>query len=245
MVETYSINRGEVERFSRMAGDWWDIDGPMALLHQINPLRLKYCRENLTRHFALNNVDFKPLTGLKILDVGCGGGLLSEPLANMGATITAIDASEQMISIAIAHADEKKLTINYKVDTAEGLAAQGALFDAIVNMEVMEHVADFRAFMAALTSLVRPGGAIIMATINRTPRSYIQAILGAEHVLRWLPKGTHKWRRFRKPAELGRSLRTSGMELRDVTGMHYRPRMGEWQLTQKTEVNYLAYAIRP
>lgn len=245
MVHPNSVNSVEIDQFGRMAADWWDADGPMAVLHQINPLRLNYCRDNLTRHFALDNVGFTPLSGLKILDIGCGGGLLSEPLANMGANMTAIDASEQMIAVATAHANQQSLPIKYKVETAEGLAAQGILFDAIVSMEVIEHVDNFRAFMTALASLVRPGGALILATINRTLRSYFQAILGAEYVLRWLPEGTHNWHRFRKPAELGRCLRTAGIELRDITGMHYRPRMGEWQLTQMTEVNYFAYAARP
>ena len=244
MVQPVSVNNAEIDQFSKMAVDWWDAEGPMALLHQINPLRLKYCRDNLTRHFALDNLVLKPLTGLNILDVGCGGGLLSEPLANMGATMTAIDASEELIAVAAAHADQQSLTIKYKVETAEDLAAQGALFDAIVSMEVIEHVRDFRAFMKSMASLIRPGGALILATINRTLRSYVQAILGAEYVLRWLPVGTHNWRHFRTPAELGRCLRSAGVELHDITGMHYQPRRGEWQLTPKTEVNYLAYAVR-
>ena len=229
MVQPVSVNNAEIDQFSKMAVDWWDAEGPMALLHQINPLRLKYCRDNLTRHFALDNLELKPLTGLNILDVGCGGGLLSEPLANMGATMTAIDASEELIAVAAAHADQQSLTIKYKVETAEDLAAQGALFDAIVSMEVIEHVRDFRAFMKSMASLIR---------------SYVQAILGAEYVLRWLPVGTHNWRHFRTPAELGRCLRSAGVELHDITGMHYQPRRGEWQLTPKTEVNYLAYAVR-
>jgi len=245
MGQIASVNKVEIDQFAKMATDWWDADGPMALLHEINPLRLKYCRDNLVRHFALDNLELKPLTGLHILDVGCGGGLMSEPLANMGATMTAIDASEEMIAVAVAHAEQRNLAIKYKVETAEGLAAQGTLFDAIISMEVIEHVRDFRAFITALASLVRPGGALILATINRTLRSYIQAILGAEYVLRWLPVGTHNWQNFRKPAELGRSLRSVGVELRNISGMRYQPRMGEWQLTPKTEVNYLAYAARP
>ena len=244
MVHASSVDKAEIDQFSRMSAGWWDADGPMSLLHQINPLRLKYCRDSLTQHFALNNADFRPLAGLNLLDVGCGGGLISEPLANMGATITAIDASEQMIAVAAGHANQQNLAINYKVETAEGLAAQGIRFDAVVSMEVIEHVDNFRTFMTALTSLVRPGGALILATINRTLLSYIQAIIGAERLLQWLPEGTHNWRRFRKPAELGRSLRLAGAELRHISGMRYRPRMGEWQLTPRAEVNYLAYAVR-
>lgn len=244
-MQTVSIDRDEINQFALLAADWWDADGPMALLHEINPLRLKYCRDNLKRHFALETPEFKPLADLEILDVGCGGGLLSEPLANMGATMTAIDASKELIAVATAHSNRQSLDIDYKVATVEELAVEGALFDAVISMEVIEHVKDFRNFMAALVSLVRPGGALIMATINRTPKSYIHAIIGAEYVLRWLPKGTHHWRRFRKPAELGRCLRAAGMELCDITGMNYRPRMGEWRLTRKTDVNYLAYATRP
>jgi len=244
MVQAGSVNRDEIDQFNQMAEKWWDADGPMSLLHQINPLRLKYCRDSLIQHFALNNADFKPLAGLDILDVGCGGGLLSEPLANMGAAMTAIDANERMIGVAKAHADRQNLAIDYKLETAEGLATQGILFDAIVSMEVIEHVDNFRLFMTALASLIRPGGALILATINRTPQSYIQTIIGAEYLLQWLPKGTHNWQRFRKPAELGRCLRLAGVELRNITGMRYRPRMGEWDLTPQTGVNYLAYAVR-
>ena len=245
MSQAASVDREEIDHFAQMAADWWDADGPMAPLHRINPVRLTYCRDTLTRHFALDNPEFEPLTGLDLLDVGCGGGILSEPLARMGATITAIDASEEMIAVAAAHASEQCLTIDYKAETAEGLAAQGALFDAIVSMEVIEHVANIRAFMSGLVSLTRPGGALILATINRTPVSYLQAIVGAEYVLRWLPEGTHDWRRFLRPAELGRYLRGAGAELRDITGMHYLPRMGEWHFTRNTKVNYLAYAVRP
>ena len=244
MSQSDSVDIKEISRFAQIAINWWDPDGPMGPLHQINPLRLLYCRNMLTQHFALNTGELKPLTDMEILDVGCGGGLMSEPLARMGANMTAIDASEEMIAVATNHANQQRLTIDYRIETAEVLAAQGALFDAVISMEVLEHVENLGDFMATLVSLVRPGGALILSTINRTPRSYLQAILGAEYVLKWLPKGTHNWHRFRKPAELGRHLRNSGAELRDLTGMSYRPRMGEWQLTQQTEVNYLVYAVR-
>jgi 2-polyprenyl-6-hydroxyphenyl methylase/3-demethylubiquinone-9 3-methyltransferase len=185
------------------------------------------------------------LSDLKLLDVGCGGGLLSEPFTRMGAIVTGIDAGEENIAAAKAHARAVGLEVDYRAMAAEDLAVTGAQFDVVVSMEVIEHVADVAGFMAALVKLTRPGGALLLATLNRTPRSYLTAILGAEYVLGWLPAGTHDWSRFRKPAELGRHLRRAGAELRDVTGMRYWPRQGEWRLSRDSGVNYLAYAVRP
>jgi 2-polyprenyl-6-hydroxyphenyl methylase/3-demethylubiquinone-9 3-methyltransferase len=244
MTQAASIDRHEIDRFGQMAAEWWDADGVMAPLHRLNPIRLQYCRDTLRDHFALATPDLAPLSGLNILDVGCGGGLLSEPLARMGAVVTAIDAGADMIAAAKAHAAGQGLEIDYRAMAAEDLAATGACFDAVISMEVIEHVADVAGFMAALVQLTRPGGAILLATLNRTPRSFLQAILGAEYVLRWVPVGTHDWHRFQKPAELGRHLRHAGAELRNVTGMKYLPRQGTWQLSRDTGVNYLAYGVR-
>ena len=239
-----SIDPVEIGRFDRMAVEWWDADGPMAPLHRLNRPRMLYSREKLCAQFNLDGDDLRPLSGLNLLDVGCGGGLLSEPFARMGASVVGIDAGEDNIAAAKAHAESAGLKIDYQTMAAEELAATGALFDAVVSMEVIEHVADVAGFMAALVNLTRPGGALLLATLNRTPRSYLTAILGAEYMLRWLPVGTHDWSRFRKPAELGRHLRQAGAELRDVTGMRYRPRQDEWQLSTDAGVNYLAHAVR-
>ncbi len=245
MAQAASIDPAEIDRFTRMAADWWDTNGAMAPLHRLNPPRLQYSRDRLCSHFDLDSASPRPLTGLKLLDVGCGGGLLSEPFARMGATVTGIDAGEENIAAAKAHAGAVGVAVDYRAGAAEELAGTGEQFDAIVSMEVIEHVADVAGFMATLVELTRPGGALLLATLNRTPRSYLTAILGAEYVLRWLPAGTHDWSRFRKPAELGRHLRRAGAELRDVTGIRYWPRLDEWRLSRDTGVNYLAYAVRP
>ncbi len=239
-----SIDPAEIGRFDRMAAEWWDADGPMAPLHRLNRPRMQYSREKLCAHFKLDGSDLRPLSGLNVLDVGCGGGLLSEPFARMGASVMGIDAGEDNITAAKAHAESVGLDVDYRAMPAEELATTGALFDVVVSMEVIEHVADVAGFMAALVNLTRPGGALLLATLNRTPRSYLTAILGAEYMLRWLPVGTHDWSRFRKPAELGRHLRQAGAELRDVTGMRYWPRQDEWRLSRDAGVNYLAHAVR-
>lgn len=245
MAQAASIDPTEVDRFSQIAAQWWDAEGPMAPLHRLNPTRLKYSRDQLCAHFELDGHGLRPLSGLNLLDVGCGGGLLSEPFSRMGAAVTGIDAGVETIAAAHAHAQDLSLDIDYRAMAAEDLAASGAQFDVVVSMEVIEHVADVAGFMDALVTLTKPGGAILLATMNRTPRSFLTAILGAEYLLRWLPVGTHDWNRFRKPAELGRYLRRSGAELRDITGMRYLPRQDDWQLSRDAGVNYLAYAIRP
>ena len=245
MAQAASIDPIEIDRFARMATQWWDADGPMAPLHRLNPTRLQYSRDRLCGHFKLAADDLRPLTGLRLLDVGCGGGLLSEPFARMGAAVVGIDAAAENIAAAEIHAEALGVEVNYRAMAAEDLAASGAQFDVVVSMEVIEHVADVAGFIGALTDLTRPGGALLLATLNRTPLSFLTAILGAEYVLRWLPVGTHDWQRFRKPAELGRHLRKAGAELRDVTGMRYLPRQGDWRLSRDAGVNYLAYAVRP
>nr|MBC8242369.1 bifunctional 2-polyprenyl-6-hydroxyphenol methylase/3-demethylubiquinol 3-O-methyltransferase UbiG [Alphaproteobacteria bacterium] len=216
-----------------------------APLLRLTPIRVHYSRARLCGQFNLDAGDLRPLAGLRLLEVGCGGGLLSEPFARMGASVVGIDAGVENIAAADAHAQAMGLTVDYRAMAAEDLAASGVQFDAVVSMEVIEHVADVAGFIAALVDLTRPGGALLLATLNRTPQSFFSAILGAEYVLRWLPVGTHDWQRFRKPAELGRYLRQAGAELRDVTGMRYLPRQGDWQLSRNTGVNYLAYAVRP
>jgi 2-polyprenyl-6-hydroxyphenyl methylase/3-demethylubiquinone-9 3-methyltransferase len=245
MSQAASVDPVEVDRFAQIATQWWDDDGPMAPLHRLNPTRLQYSRDRLCTHFGLDGDGLRPLSGLSLLDVGCGGGLLAEPFTRMGASVTGIDAGAENIAAARNHAEDMGLEIEYRAMAAEDLAATGGQYDVVVSMEVIEHVADSASFIAALVKLTRPGGALLLATLNRTPRSFLTAILGAEYVLRWLPVGTHEWHRFRKPAELGRHLRHAGAELRDVTGMRYRPRQGEWRLSRDAGVNYLAHGVRP
>jgi len=239
-----SVDPGEVDGFEALAASWWDPDGPMRPLHRLNPARLSYIRDRLCEHFGHDPARLRPLSGLRLLDAGCGAGLLTEPLARMGADLTGIDAGAEIVAVARQHAAEAGLAIDYRCVAAETLASEGAQFDAIVCMEVVEHVADLPAFMAALTRLTRPGGALLLSTLNRTARAYASAIIGAEYLLRWLPAGTHDWSRFVRPAELNRLLRPHGATLKDVTGLSYQPTARDWHLSRDPSVNYLAFAVR-
>ncbi len=239
-----SVDPAEIDRFSALAETWWDADGPMRPLHRLNPVRLAYIRDKLCNQFDRDPASLKPLTGLAIVDVGCGGGLLSEPLARLGADVVGIDAAQENIGVAQAHAKETGLAIDYRCTTAEALAAEGARFDAVVSMEVVEHVADLGVFLAALAQLTKPDGAVLLSTLNRTPKAWALAIVGAEYVLRWLPRGTHDWRKFVKPAELVRRSRHAGITLEDVTGMSLDMRNRDWRLSSDRDVNYLAYGRR-
>ena len=228
-----SIDPQEVEKFSAMAEAWWDPEGKFKPLHKFNPVRLAFLRDRLA---ALNGTDplsDKPLEGLKILDIGCGGGLLCEPLTRLGAQMTGVDASEKNIKIAALHAREMELEIDYRHSSAEELAAAGERFDAVLNMEVVEHVADVESFLGACAALVRPGGVMTLATLNRTAKSFALAIVGAEYVLRWLPRGAHDWRKFLKPSEVAAVLRGAGMEVTEVTGVAYNPLNGSWRLAPR------------
>jgi 2-polyprenyl-6-hydroxyphenyl methylase/3-demethylubiquinone-9 3-methyltransferase len=238
-----TVDRREIANFDALAAQWWNEDGPMAALHRINPLRLGYLRDRLVSHLSLEVSDFKPLKNIKILDAGCGGGLLSEPLARMGASVTAIDAGAEVLEAAQRHTEASGLDIDYRCTTAEALAATGERFDAVTSMEVIEHVADLPAFVAALAELTRPGGALVLSTLNRTARSLALAKFGAEYVLRWVPPGTHDWGKFVKPAELRRMLAAGGAQVTDFTGISRRIG-GGWHLSQDLSINYLAFAVR-
>ncbi len=235
-----SIDDAEIARFESVAAEWWDSEGKFRPLHRMNPTRVGYIRDALCRHFERTVGDPKPLDGLGIADVGCGGGLLCEPMARLGARVTGVDAGEEAVSIARLHAGQMGLDIDYRQATAEALAAEGAQFDAVLALEIVEHVADIDAFLAALAGLVRPGGALIMSTLNRTPKSFGLAIVGAEYLLRWVPRGTHDWRKFVRPSELAGGLRRQGLEIDDVQGMVFNPLSGAWSLSDRDlEVNYL------
>ena len=235
-----SIDEAEITRFESVAAEWWDSDGQFRPLHRMNPTRVGYIRDALCRHFGRTAGDASPLEGLSIADVGCGGGLLCEPMARLGARVTGVDAGEEAVSVARLHAEQMGLDIAYRQATAEALAAEGATFDAVLALEIVEHVADVDAFLAAVASLVRPGGALIMSTLNRTPKSFGLAIVGAEYLLRWVPRGTHDWRKFVRPSELAGGLRRQGLEIDDVHGMIFSPLTGAWSLSDRDlEVNYL------
>jgi 2-polyprenyl-6-hydroxyphenyl methylase/3-demethylubiquinone-9 3-methyltransferase len=234
----------EVARFQALAETWWDAKGSMAPLHRINPVRLGFIRERLIAHFECDANARKPFTGLTVLDIGCGGGLLCEPMARLGARVTGIDAAERNIAVAKLHAAQSGLEIDYRCQLPEDLAAEGARFEAILNMEVIEHVADIGAFAEACAALVKPGGAMVVATLNRTLKSLAFAKVGAEYVLRWLPAGTHDWRKFVKPSELARRLRANGMTVAQLAGMSYHPLDDRWSLGDDSSVNYLMFAVK-
>ncbi|HEX9466298.1 MAG TPA: bifunctional 2-polyprenyl-6-hydroxyphenol methylase/3-demethylubiquinol 3-O-methyltransferase UbiG [Alphaproteobacteria bacterium] len=240
-----SVDPAEIARFSAMAAEWWDREGKFRPLHKLNPVRLTYIRDRLAVRFGRDPKKPRPLAGLRLLDIGCGGGLVAEPMARLGAEVVAIDASATNIGVARTHAAESELAIDYRVAAAEALAAAGERFDAVLCLEVIEHVADLPGFLAATAALVRPGGALIAATLNRTPQAFLLAIVGAEYVLGWLPRGTHEWGKFVRPAELAASLRRGGLTIEDLSGAVYSPLTDSWRLSRDLTVNYLCFAVRP
>lgn len=243
-----SINPEEVARFERLAASWWDQTGPMKPLHRFNPVRVDYlCGFLKPRPRGDSRPAAKPdrpLDGLDILDIGCGGGILTESLARLGAEMTGIDPAATNIAVARLHAEESGLTISYLATTAETLAAERRRFDIVLAMEVVEHVRDVKAFVATAASLVRPGGVLVMATLNRTLKSFALAIVGAEYVLRWVPRGTHDWDRFVTPRELRLALRGAGMKILDETGVVYHPLTATWRQSRDMDVNYIIAAER-
>jgi 2-polyprenyl-6-hydroxyphenyl methylase / 3-demethylubiquinone-9 3-methyltransferase len=240
-----TIDPGEVAQFSAMAAEWWDPDGKFRPLHRFNPVRLGFLRDQLCRQFNRDPKQLRPLHGLTILDVGCGGGLISEPLARMGATVTGIDASEKNIGTAQAHAAESGLSIEYQAIPAEELVSSHRTFDAVIALEIVEHVADLNLFAKSCATLARPGGLLVFATLNRTPKSWLFAIVGAEYVLRWLPRGTHRWDKFVRPSELAGALEEGGAAVQEITGVTYDPLQDEWRLGRDVAVNYLMVAHKP
>lgn len=243
-ISSPSIDPAEVEKFSKLASEWWDPAGKFAVLHKFNPTRLAYIREQVTARFLRDPFVPRPYEGLDFLDVGSGGGLLSEPIARLGARVTAIDPSEQNIRMAIVHAEEHALDIDYRVATAEELTSEDARFDVILNMEVIEHVRRPPDFLAACSSMLRPEGLMFTATISRTLKSFLLAIIGAEYVLRWLPQGTHQWENFITPDELDLYLRSAGLKPIETLGIVYNPLNGTWQRARDTDVNYVTLATK-
>jgi 2-polyprenyl-6-hydroxyphenyl methylase/3-demethylubiquinone-9 3-methyltransferase len=239
-----SADHRELRRFAELAGDWWDEAGPMAALHKLNPVRLAYIRDQLCGHLGRDPKAQGCLRGLGVLDVGCGGGLLCEPLARLGATVTGIDLVPANLEVARAHAQAAGLAPSYREVAAEQLAAEGASFDLVCAMEVVEHVADAPAFLATCAALVRPGGALVVATLNRTLRSFALGIVAAEYILGWLPRGTHQWNRFLRPSEVARPLREHQLRIAHLTGVIYDPLRDRFRLSPDPAVNYMLFAVR-
>lgn len=240
-----TLDPEEIDRFARLAGEWWDPHGEFRPLHKLGPARLSFIRSHLVSHFGRPERSAKPLTDLTILDVGCGGGLISEPLSRLGARVTGIDPAKENIAAAMRHAEPQGLEIDYRACRVEDLVAERAQFEAVVCLEVVEHVPDPQAFIATCATLVRPGGLFITSTINRTLKAYALAIVGAEYILRWLPVGTHQWERFVTPGELTRYCEAAGLQQPTFEGLMYSPFSDRWSLGADTDVNYMAAAAKP
>src|SRR6187401_3145001 len=240
-----TVDPAEVERFSALAAEWWNPRGKMALLHKFNPVRLGYVRDQAALRFNRDAKRLDSMKGLRMLDIGCGGGLLSEPLARLGASMVGVDPSDTNIAAAHEHAAQSDLAIDYRCTTAEDLAEAGEAFDIVLAMEVVEHVADVPLFVASCADMVKPGGLMIAATLNRTLKSFALAIVGAEYILRWLPRGTHQWDKFVKPEELESAIERNDLQVIGERGVIYNPLADRWQLSSDMDVNYMLVAQRP
>ncbi len=240
-----TVDPVEVARFSRIAAEWWDPTGKFRPLHILNPVRLSYVKELAAAHFGRDRNATDALSGLRLIDIGCGGGLISEPMARLGANVTGIDPSETNIEVARLHAGEAGLAIDYRATTAETLADKGESYDIVLALEVVEHVADLGLFVKTCGALVRPGGLVVFATLNRTLKAFALAIVGAEYVLGWLPKGTHQWSKFVTPNELADFAGNAGLTICDETGIVYNPLTDRWSKSRDMDVNYMIAAVRP
>jgi len=243
--EQTTVDPAEIERFSRIAEEWWDPTGKFAPLHQLNPVRIGYLRDRAAAHWQRDALSGSPLAGLDLLDIGCGGGLLSEPMTRLGAKVTGIDAAQRNIATAALHAGGQGLAIDYRASTAEALAASGKQYDIVLALEIVEHVADVELFLKCCGQLVKPGGLLFLSTLNRTAKAWMLAIAGAEYVLRWLPRGTHDWKKFLKPSEVVRGLRGGDIETREIVGVVYSPLSRAWSLNKSDlDVNYMLYGTK-
>ena len=239
-----TADRAEIERFARIARAWWEPEGEFRALHKLNPVRLGFIKEAACRHFSRNDKQLDALSGLRLLDIGCGGGILSEPLARLRAEVVGADPSQANIEAAKLHAGETGVAIDYRVTTAEALADAGERFDIVLAMEVVEHVADLSLFVRRCAEMVKPGGLMVAATLNRTFKSFALAIVGAEYVLRWLPRGTHRWDKFVTPNELEATLERHGLRVIDETGVIYDLLADRWRLSSDMDVNYMVVVER-
>ena len=246
MQAASTVDPTEIAKFEAMAAEWWDPTGKFKPLHMLNPCRLDYITDQIAAEFGRDLTAELPFKGLRLLDIGCGGGLLCEPMARLGAEVIGADAAERNIPVARLHAQKTGLAIDYRHTTAEDLAAAGEQFDAVLNMEVVEHVADPAAYIAACGSLLKPGGLMICSTINRNPKSFAMAIVGAEYVMRWLPKGTHEWNKFITPDELYDFLRAGGLDPVDRKGFVFNPFSWSWSISHRDlSVNYVTASRKP
>jgi 2-polyprenyl-6-hydroxyphenyl methylase/3-demethylubiquinone-9 3-methyltransferase len=241
---TSSVDPLEVAKFARLADEWWNPNGPFAPLHKFNPMRLKFIRDVAAEHFSRDVHERQPFAGLDLLDIGCGGGLVSEPMARLGFGVTGCDAAEENVRAAAAHAAAQAVPVDYRCDTVEALASERRQFDIVLAMEVVEHVSDTSAFLASAARLMRPRGLLFVATLNKTLKSLALAKIGAEYVLRWLPRGTHDWNRFIGPERLKAKLEDQNLSVLRVDGMAFDPLTWNWRLTRDTNVNYVVVATR-
>ena len=240
-----TVDPAEIERFSRIAEEWWDPAGKFAPLHRLNPVRLGYIRDRAAAHWNRDALSGLPLEGLNLLDIGCGGGLICEPMARLGAHVTGIDAADRNIATAALHAGQQGLAIDYRQHTAEALAGEGRQYDIVLALEIVEHVADVDLFLRSCGQMVKPGGLLFLSTLNRTAKAWMLAIAGAEYVLRWLPRGTHDWKKFLKPSEVVNGLRGGGIEAQEIVGVVYNPLSRVWSLNSRDlDVNYMLYGTR-
>jgi len=244
--KTGTIDPAEIAKFEAMAAEWWDPNGKFRPLHMMNPVRLDYITRQIAAEFGRDLTDERPFEGLRLLDIGCGGGLLSEPMARLGADVVGEDAAERNIPVARVHAEQSGLTIDYRHTSAEALAAAGEQFDVVLNMEVVEHVADPQAYLTACHDLLKSGGLMLCSTINRNPKSFAMAIVGAEYIMRWLPKGTHEWSKFITPDELFKMIEIAGLRPVDRKGYVFNPISWGWSISDRDlSVNYVTASIRP
>ncbi len=244
--DSSTVDPAEIERFSRIADEWWDPSGKFAPLHRLGPVRIGYVRDRAAAHWGRDALAGQPLQGLSVLDIGCGGGLLSEPMARLGAAVTGVDASARNIAVASLHASRQGLAIDYRQDTAEALARGDARFDVVLALEIVEHVADVDLFLNSCCRLVKPGGMLFLSTLNRTAKAWALAIAGAEYVLGWLPRGTHDWKKFLKPSEVVRGLSAGGLDTQEIVGVVYSPLTRAWRLDKADlDVNYMLFAVAP
>jgi 2-polyprenyl-6-hydroxyphenyl methylase / 3-demethylubiquinone-9 3-methyltransferase len=239
-----TVDVDEINRFTAQANAWWQPDGNFRALHRLNPVRLGYIRSRLTDHFRRTSGLMRPFTGLRLLDIGCGGGLVAEPMTRLGFAVTGIDPGADAIAAAREHALSGGLVIDYRVATPESIADVGERFDVVLALEVIEHVADRNTFLECLGNLVSPKGAVIVTTLNRTTRSFVLAVIGAEFILGWIPRGTHDWRKFVRPSELILGLRRNGLRPIDIAGLSFAFSSGAWEISRDVDVNYLLTAVR-
>jgi len=239
-----TVDQDEIAHFSAIAGEWWAPNGKFAPLHRLNPIRIGFIKDEAARLFGRDGRDPKALQGLRVLDIGCGGGLLSEPMARLGATVVGADASETNIGVASLHAREAGLDIDYRATTAEALSQAGERFDIVLAMEIVEHVADLPLFIRETSAMVKPGGLMVLSTINRTPKAWALAIVGAEYILGWLPRGTHSYEKLVRPSELASALRENGLDLSTETGVVFNPLRNQWKTSSDMDVNYMLSAVR-